>query len=185
MDSWKLHGPALRALRRPPLPAGAPQAGVHLADLADLRARRGGRRHGAAHRAGADDRPAGRAARSLVGSTAHVYVFKAGGLQDPDAESQAAAQHSRRRRRGAGRARAGADPERDAQDSPIQVKGIVPELEPTVTNIGKSMQAGSLDALDAAARRDLPGIVLGKDLARQAERVGRRHVRIVTAAGER
>ena len=47
------------------------EAGVHLADLADLDARRRGRRHGAADRAGADDRAAGGAARAdrrLVGA---------------------------------------------------------------------------------------------------------------------
>ena len=46
---------------------------------------------------------------------------------------------------------------------PIQLKGIDPGLEPQVTDIGRAMQSGSLDALSVA---DGPaGIILGKDLA--------------------
>ena len=54
---------ALRTAHRPALPAGQAKAGVHLAHLAHLDAWRRGGRHGARHRAGADDGPAGRAAR--------------------------------------------------------------------------------------------------------------------------
>ena len=51
---------ALRAPGRAPLPDRAPQAGLHLPDLRDLRPRGRGGSHGAHHRARAHDRPAGR-----------------------------------------------------------------------------------------------------------------------------
>ena len=51
-----------------------------------------------------------------------------------------------------------------AEEAFISIKGIVPELEPTVTNVSNSMQSGSLAALAPTA--DGPaGIVLGADLA--------------------
>src|SRR5436190_40384 len=115
----------------------------------------------------------------LVGSTAHVYVFKAGGLKDPDGDI-------RKLREipdvvGAAPVLLGQGLIQSAtQDSPIQVKGIVPALEPTVTNVGRSMQAGSLGALAPAADGP-PGIVIGKDLADKLNVSLGEHVRIVTA----
>jgi len=115
----------------------------------------------------------------LVGSTAHVYVFKAGGLRDPDGDIK-------RLREipdviGAAPVLLGQGLIQSAtQDSPIQVKGIVPALEPTVTNVGKSMQVGSLEAL--APSTDGPsGIVIGRDLADKLNVSVGEHVRIVTA----
>jgi len=115
----------------------------------------------------------------LVGSTAHIYVFKAGGLQDVEGDIT--------------RLRAipdviGAAPvllgqgliQSATQDAPIQVKGVVPALEPTVTNVGKSMQAGSLEAL-APGKEGPPGIVIGKDLADKLNVSVNERVRIVTA----
>jgi lipoprotein-releasing system permease protein len=115
----------------------------------------------------------------LVGSTAHIYVFKAGGLQDVEGDIT--------------RLRAipdviGAAPvllgqgliQSSTQDAPIQVKGVVPALEPTVTNVGKSMQAGSLEAL-APGKEGPPGIVIGKDLADKLNVSVNERVRIVTA----
>jgi lipoprotein-releasing system permease protein len=49
----------------------------------------------------------------------------------------------------------------------ITIKGVDPELEPTVTDVGRSMQQGSISAL-AQRSGDLPdGIVIGRDLASQ------------------
>ncbi len=102
----------------------------------------------------------------LVGSTAHVYVFKAGGIRDPDAEIRKLLQVPRV---------VGAAPvaqgkalvsSNNGGDAFIDIKGIVPEQERTVTQIASAMQAGSLDALDA--RSDGPdGILIGRDLAKQ------------------
>ena len=115
----------------------------------------------------------------LVGSTAHIYVFKAGGLKDPEGDIK--------RLRdipdviGAAPVLLGQGLIQSAtQDSPIQVKGIVPALEPTVTNVATSMQAGSLEALAPAAEGP-SGIVIGKDLADKLNVSIGEHVRIVTA----
>jgi lipoprotein-releasing system permease protein len=115
----------------------------------------------------------------LVGSTAHVYVFKAGGLRDPEAEV---------RRLLAFPDVVGAAPvllgqgliQSASHDSPIQIKGILPALEPTVTNVSRSMQAGSLDALVSGG--DGPsGIIIGRDLADKLTASVGDVVRIVTA----
>ena len=65
----------------------------------------------------------------LVGSTAHVYVFKAGGIQDPDAEVKRLLSISDV---------TGAAPvvlgqgliQSAGSDAPISIKGIDPKLEP-------------------------------------------------------
>ena len=99
----------------------------------------------------------------LVGSTAHVFVWKVGGIDDAQADV-------RRLRElphvvgaapvvlGQGLVQSG-----DAS-APIMIKGIDPALEVTVTDIGRGMQKGSLNALQPDVD-GLPGIVLGKDLA--------------------
>jgi lipoprotein-releasing system permease protein len=101
----------------------------------------------------------------LVASTAHVYVWKIGGFANPQEEA-------RRLRElphvigaapvvmGQGLAR-GVD-----TDAPISIKGIVPELEPSVTAIQEAMKSGSLDALRNGAESPA-GIVLGQDLAQK------------------
>jgi lipoprotein-releasing system permease protein len=99
----------------------------------------------------------------LVGSTAHVYVFKIGGIKDPDSDVK-------RMRElpdviGAAPVVVGLGMAESASDrAPIQLKGVVPQLEPTVTNVSRSMQAGSLDAL-ASNQDGPPGIIIGRDLA--------------------
>ena len=47
----------------------------------------------------------------------------------------------------------------------VALKGIDPKLE--ITDVRKSMLEGSLEQLDPASDDDLPGIVIGKDLATQ------------------
>jgi lipoprotein-releasing system permease protein len=114
----------------------------------------------------------------LVGSTAHVYVWKVGGIDNADADV-------RRLRElphvigaapvvlGQGLAQSG-----DA-NAPIMIKGIEPALEVTVTDLGRAMQAGSLDALKPN-QEGLPGIVLGKDLAAKLSVSINDSVRILT-----
>ncbi len=115
----------------------------------------------------------------LVGSTAHVYVFKVGGIQTPEEDI-------RRLREipevvGAAPVLLGQALVQSATaDAPIQVKGIVPSLEPTVTNVSRSMQAGSLDAL-APPSEGPAGIVLGRDLADKLSVSIGDLVRVVTA----
>jgi lipoprotein-releasing system permease protein len=100
----------------------------------------------------------------IVGSAAHVYVMKAGGLTDPDAELKKLL--SVPRVIGAapivqGKALLTSD---GGGEAFITVKGVVPEQERTVTQIERAMLTGSLDALNTPSG-EIPGILLGKDLA--------------------
>jgi len=105
----------------------------------------------------------------ILGSQPHIYVSKPGGIDDYRAE--------------VGRLRSvphvtGVAPavlgkalvSASRGEGFITVKGIDPALEPSVTDISKTMQAGGLAAIarPAAVTADgvaLDGIVLGKDLA--------------------
>ena len=49
----------------------------------------------------------------------------------------------------------------------VAVKGVDPELEPSVTDLTGTLTDGKLSDLVPASEDDLPGIVLGKDLAGQ------------------
>ena len=112
----------------------------------------------------------------IVGSTAHVYVCKAGGIDDyRRPRSSRLRQVPRRRRRGAGVLGQGADHERRRATAFIDVKGIDPALEPSVTDIG-SVDAGRQPRRRSTPRPDddAAGILLGKDLAAKLERAGRR-----------
>ena len=100
----------------------------------------------------------------IVGSAAHIYVMKAGGLSDPQLEVT--------RLLGLPRV-VGAAPivlgkalltSDSGGEAFITVKGIVPEQERTVTQIEEAMRSGSLAALDTPAGEP-SGILLGKDLA--------------------
>jgi lipoprotein-releasing system permease protein len=102
----------------------------------------------------------------ILGSTAHVYVWKAGGLEDYQAEV-------RRLRAlpgvtGAGPAVIGKALIRtDRADAFITLKGIDPALEPEVTDIARTMRTGGVDLLEPRTEDEQPGILLGTDLAAQ------------------
>jgi lipoprotein-releasing system permease protein len=100
----------------------------------------------------------------ILGSNAHVYVFKQTGYTDERADvakmmqlphvlGAAPAMH------GMGLASAA------TRSSAIQIKGIDPALEPTVTDIAKGLKSGSIAGLAASGPADRDGILLGKDLA--------------------
>jgi lipoprotein-releasing system permease protein len=101
----------------------------------------------------------------IVGSAAHVYVMKAGGLQDFESEVRrlkevpgvlAAAPVVL----GQGLAKSGGG------DAFVTIKGVVPALEAGVTELEKSMKQGSVEALTPAPDT-MPGILLGTDLAKK------------------
>ncbi len=102
----------------------------------------------------------------ILGSMAHVYVWKTGGIEDYQAEIQ--------KLRGIDGV-IGAGPAilgkalivSDRAEAFISLKGVDPALERSVTDIGKSMQKGSVAALTSQSADDPPGILLGKDLAAQ------------------
>ena len=100
----------------------------------------------------------------ILGSSAHVFVWKPAGITDYHAE--------------VARLRAvpgviGAAPAVEGKamitsasgEGFVMVKGIDPALEPSVTDIGKVLTDGSLDHLTPPSEDEFPGIVLGKDLA--------------------
>jgi lipoprotein-releasing system permease protein len=102
----------------------------------------------------------------ILASTAHVYVWKAGGSQDYAADVArlkqvegvigAAPTIQGKALITTGSARAF-----------ITIKGIDPALEPDVTEVQKTMQTGGVDQLAPPSEDDLPGILLGRVLAGQ------------------
>jgi lipoprotein-releasing system permease protein len=102
----------------------------------------------------------------ILGSTAHVYVWKSGGIEDYQAEVQKL--RAMDGVIGAGPAILGkALVSTDRADAFISLKGIDPVLERDVTDIQRSMQQGSLEALTPENEEALPGILLGRNLAEQ------------------
>jgi lipoprotein-releasing system permease protein len=102
----------------------------------------------------------------LVGSTAHVYVFKAarGGLANYDAEVAKLMRVPHVL--GAAPAVIGKALMTSARGEqvPVTIKGIDPAAEGSVTDVQKSMIAGSLDALRTGPGAP-DGIILGKEVA--------------------
>ncbi len=103
----------------------------------------------------------------ILGSQPHVYVWKTSGLADYRAETATLRQFPHVS--GAAPAILGkaliTAPRGEAF---ISLKGIDPSLEPMVTDIGRAMTEGSIEALGAPAVGGTSGgIVLGKDLAAQ------------------
>jgi lipoprotein-releasing system permease protein len=99
----------------------------------------------------------------ILGSNPHVYVSRVGGIDDYRTEVA-------RLRNMPGVVGAAPDVLGQALISagrganPVQIKGVDPALEPSVTDVQRTMQSGSLESL--SNRGDgIPGIVLGKDLA--------------------
>jgi lipoprotein-releasing system permease protein len=103
----------------------------------------------------------------IVGSAAHVYVFKVGGIQDPDAEMKKLLAIPRVQ--GAAPVVLGkAIVSSGKSDGFVDIKGIDPILEKTVTQLEASMRAGSVDALNTGLD-DMPGILIGSDLAKSLD----------------
>ena len=106
----------------------------------------------------------------IVGSSAHVYVFKLGdGIRDVPAEVARLKAIPRvigvaPAAIGKGLLTAGGG---DRQ-APVTIKGIDPDLEVAVTDIRKAMRAGTLDAIRSGPEQ-MDGIVLGTDLAATLE----------------
>ena len=100
----------------------------------------------------------------IVGSSAHIFVFKVGaGIEN--FEEDIAKLKQVPRVTGAAPAILGQGiiigP---TQNGYVTIKGIIPALEAEVTDIEKAIQSGSLDALNPVEGRP-PGIVIGRELA--------------------
>jgi len=100
----------------------------------------------------------------ILGSSAHVYVWKPSGLTDYRAE--VAKMLAVPGVAGAAPALLGkALVTSDRGEGFSTVKGIDPELEASVTDIGRAMTAGSLEDLHPATDEDFAGILIGRDLS--------------------
>jgi lipoprotein-releasing system permease protein len=100
----------------------------------------------------------------ILGSQPHIYVSRTGGIADYQAEAARLRQIPHVV--GAapailGRALITASRNQEF----ISLKGIDPRLEPEVSDVKRSLQSGSLDALAPKTEDELDGILLGKDLA--------------------
>jgi lipoprotein-releasing system permease protein len=117
----------------------------------------------------------------ILGSTAHVYVWKGDGIRDYQAEVRKLRQFPHVT--GAAPAILGKALVTTSQgQSFITIKGIDPALEKSVTDIGRSMRQGSLAGLNGTGDAP-PGILLGADLAKSlGVRVGDR-VQLLTPEG--
>jgi len=102
----------------------------------------------------------------MLGSSAHVYVFKAGGL--PDYHAEVARLRQVPDVLGAAPALMGkALVSHGDQQAFITIKGIDPALEPDVTEIASAITGGRFEDLAGGGEDDLPGILLGHELAGQ------------------
>ena len=102
----------------------------------------------------------------ILGSTAHIYVWKARGITDYRSEVEKLKQLEDVLGAAPGvlsRALAIGD----QSEAFITIKGVDPVLEPTVTDIQRAMVSGQLDALGHEGEDEQPGILLGKLLAEQ------------------
>jgi lipoprotein-releasing system permease protein len=118
----------------------------------------------------------------IVGSTAHIYVWKAGEGGIADYPAEAARLRAIPGVVGAAPVILGKALVRSAHgEAFITVKGIDPALEQQVTEIGRAMQSGSLSGLGRARARE--GIVIGQDLARQLGVQAGDVLTVVTAEG--
>jgi lipoprotein-releasing system permease protein len=100
----------------------------------------------------------------MLGSAAHVYVWKQGGITDYHAEV-ARLKSVRGVTAGAPAILGKALITGPRGEGFITVKGIDPALEAEVTEVGRSMTSGRLDALSATSADETPGIVIGQELA--------------------
>jgi lipoprotein-releasing system permease protein len=117
----------------------------------------------------------------ILGSGAHVYVYKPGGITDYRAEVD-------KLRAvpgviGAAPAVIGKAMISGLNEGFLQVKGIDPSMETTVTDLGTAMREGSLDKMTPKSEDDLPGIVLGEQLAKDIGAKVGESVRVLTPSG--
>ena len=109
----------------------------------------------------------------ILGANPHIYVWKTGGIADYRAEVGNAPAAAARDRRGAGDPGQG-DDHRAARDRTSSTStGSIPRSRRACRTCSPRLQSGTFEALKPAGD-DLGGILLGKDLAAQPGRGGRR-----------
>ncbi len=102
----------------------------------------------------------------ILGAGAHVYVGKTGGRGD-DYRAEVARLREVPGVAGAAPAIIGkAIVRTERGDGFITLKGIDPDLDASVTDLARSMVQGDVDDLEARGDQDVPGLLIGADLAR-------------------
>jgi lipoprotein-releasing system permease protein len=100
----------------------------------------------------------------ILGSTAHMYIWKTGGIEDYQAEVERV--RSIPGVTGAAPAVLGkALISTENGDAFITFKGIDARLEPDVTDIQRTMLRGSLADVAAHGEEEMPGVLIGRHLA--------------------
>jgi lipoprotein-releasing system permease protein len=118
----------------------------------------------------------------ILGATAHLFVWKHGGITDYKSES--AALRTVPGVTGAAPAIIGkALISSGRGEAFITLKGIDPALERSVTDVETAMKSGRLDAVAADESDGLPGIVIGADLAQTLGVVEGDEVTVLTPQG--
>ncbi|HEX8026871.1 MAG TPA: lipoprotein-releasing ABC transporter permease subunit [Vicinamibacterales bacterium] len=117
----------------------------------------------------------------ILGAAAHVYVYKPGGITDYRAEIEKL--RAVPGVTGAAPAVTGLGMLSGLTDNFVSLKGIDPAMEATVNDLATAMKEGSLDKLTPAGEDDLPGIVLGQDLAKTVGAKLGDPVRLLTTTG--
>ena len=119
----------------------------------------------------------------ILGSMAHVYVWKPGGISDYRAEIRNLQQLGVQGIAGAGPAIQGKGVITGDVQAFINLKGIDPELEQGVTDIRRAMREGSVEALADPGDDAVGGILVGRQLAEAlGKKVGDR-VSLLTTQG--
>ena len=117
----------------------------------------------------------------IVGSAAHVYVWKVGGITQPEQDMKNLLQVPRVQ--GVAPAVLGkAMITSDKGEGFIDVKGIDPEREKNVTQLQASLRKGSADALNRRPDEP-PGILIGTDLAEMLQVDVGHQVRLLSPQG--
>jgi len=117
----------------------------------------------------------------ILGSSAHVFVYKPAGITDYRAEI--AKLRAVPGVIGAAPAVMGKAMISGLTDGFVGLKGIDAAMEGSVTDINTALTDGTLNGLTPATEDDLPGIVLGQDLAKDiGVKVGET-VRLLTPSG--
>ncbi len=102
----------------------------------------------------------------ILGAGAHIYVYKRDGL-GVDYRKEVARLRALEGVVGAAPAILGKALLRTERgDAFVTLKGIDPALEPEVTDLGRSMTAGRVGDLEPRLETDVPGILVGVDLAK-------------------
>jgi lipoprotein-releasing system permease protein len=105
----------------------------------------------------------------IIGSAAHIYVFRIGGMEMASLDAEVNRFLDLPRVQGAAPVVMGkAMITTSKGEAFIDVKGILPERERTVTQLQQAMRSGAVETIERPAD-DVPGILLGTDLARSLD----------------